>query len=49
MDIQKEFKRIRINPEPFLKQLTGKKVIVRLKWGHEYRGLLLSTDKYMNL
>lgn len=38
-----------INPKPFLAQLTGKKVCVKLKWGMEYRGFLVSTDAYMNL
>lgn len=27
-----------VNPKPFLNDLTGKLVIVRLKWGQEYRG-----------
>lgn len=26
----------------------GKSVIVKLKWGQEYRGQLVSTDSYMN-
>ena len=38
-----------INPKPFLASLTGKKVAVKLKWGMEYRGFLVSTDAYMNL
>jgi small nuclear ribonucleoprotein F len=38
-----------INPKPFLNQLTGKTVIVKLKWGMEYRGFLKSVDNYMNL
>jgi len=42
-------KAVALNPTPFLSELTGKKVIVRLKWGQEYRGLLLSTDAYMNV
>ena len=28
-----------VNPKPFLNDLTGKLVIVRLKWGQEYRGM----------
>ena len=28
-----------VNPKPFLNDLTGKMVIVRLKWGQEYRGV----------
>lgn len=38
-----------MNPKPFLNGLTGKPVIVKLKWGMEYRGLLVSTDGYMNI
>ena len=38
-----------LNPKPFLQGLIGKPVAVKLKWGMEYRGILLSTDSYMNL
>ncbi len=38
-----------VNPKPFLQDLTGKPVWVRLKWGLEYMGYLVSTDGYMNL
>lgn len=38
-----------INPKPFMKDLTGKAVIVKLKWGMEYKGYLVSVDSYMNL
>ena len=38
-----------VNPKPFLNQLTGKQVMVKLKWGHEYKGYLVATDGYMNL
>ncbi|CAG8589975.1 1382_t:CDS:2 [Diversispora eburnea] len=38
-----------VNPKPFLQELTGKPVIVRLKWGMEYKGYLVSVDSYMNL
>lgn len=38
-----------INPKPFLIGLTGKQVIVKLKWGQEYHGFLVSIDSYMNL
>lgn len=27
-----------VNPKPFLNDLTGKQVIVKLKWGMEYKG-----------
>ena len=32
-----------------MQELTGKPVFVRLKWGLEYKGFLVSTDGYMNL
>ncbi|CAG8578785.1 10959_t:CDS:2 [Paraglomus occultum] len=38
-----------VNPKPFLQELTGKPVVVRLKWGMEYKGYLVSVDSYMNL
>lgn len=38
-----------INPKPFLQDLLQKPVLVRLKWGQEYRGTLQSIDNYMNL
>ena len=40
---------IPVNPKPFLAELTGKSVIVKLKWGMEYKGYLVSVDAYMNL
>ncbi|XVF34211.1 hypothetical protein REPUB_Repub18cG0039400 [Reevesia pubescens] len=40
---------IPVNPKPFLNNLTGKTVIVKLKWGMEYKGILASIDSYMNL
>lgn len=38
-----------INPKPFLNNLTGKPVMLKLKWGHEYKGFLVSVDGYMNM
>ncbi|KAL0491125.1 small nuclear ribonucleoprotein F [Acrasis kona] len=38
-----------VNPKPFLNDLTGKAVVVKLKWGLEYKGYLISVDSYMNL
>jgi small nuclear ribonucleoprotein F len=38
-----------INPIPFLNDLTGKTVSVKLKWGQELKGVLKAVDKYMNL
>lgn len=38
-----------LNPKPFLNALTGKAVLVKLKWGQEYKGYLVSVDGYMNL
>ena len=37
------------NPKPFLSGLVGKAVLVKLKWGHEYKGFLVASDGYMNL
>ncbi len=40
-----------VNPKPFLNELTGKIIIVKLKWGMEYKGVtpdcltLPSSDK----
>ncbi|XP_041330288.1 small nuclear ribonucleoprotein F [Pyrgilauda ruficollis] len=36
-----------LNPKPFLNGLTGKPVMVKLKWGMEYKGYLVSVDGYM--
>jgi small nuclear ribonucleoprotein F len=38
-----------VNPKPFLTGLTGQKVLVKLKWGMEYKGTLMAIDSYMNL
>ncbi|KAI6195932.1 Sm protein F [Aphelenchoides besseyi] len=38
-----------LNPKPFLNGLTGKPIIAKLKWGMEYKGILVSVDSYMNL
>lgn len=40
-----------VNPKPFLNDLTatGQPVLVKLKWGMEYKGYLISVDNYMNL
>lgn len=38
-----------LNPRPFLYELTGRPVAVKLKWGTEYRGILVSTDAYLNV
>lgn len=40
---------IPVNPKPFLADLTGKSIIVKLKWGMEYKGFLVSVDAYTNL
>jgi small nuclear ribonucleoprotein (snRNP)-like protein len=36
---------IPVNPKPFLQELTGKPIIVKLKWGMEYKGFLASSDR----
>jgi small nuclear ribonucleoprotein F len=38
-----------VNPKPFLTALTGQAVMVKLKWGMEYKGTLVAMDSYMNL
>lgn len=43
------FQTLLMNPKPFLNGLTGKPVLVKLKWGMEYKGYLVSVDGYMNL
>ncbi|CAM2101843.1 unnamed protein product [Caretta caretta] len=37
-----------LNPKPFLNRLMGKLVMVKLKWGMDYKGYLVSVDGYMN-
>ncbi|KAJ3274183.1 hypothetical protein HDV01_003466 [Terramyces sp. JEL0728] len=38
-----------VNPKPFLTELTGKPVLVKLKWGMEYKGTLLNhTEEYVD-
>ena len=32
-----------VNPKPFLNELTGKVVVVKLKWGMEYKGMYTAT------
>ena len=38
-----------VNPKPFLMDLIGQQVKVKLKWGMEYYGILHSADAYMNV
>ena len=38
-----------LNPRPFLNNLTGKPVLIKLKWCMDYKGILVSVDSYMNL
>ncbi|KAJ2617379.1 U6 snRNA-associated Sm-like protein LSm6 [Coemansia sp. RSA 1365] len=38
-----------VNPMPFLQSLINNLVVIRLKWGQEYKGILVSTDQYMNV
>ncbi|GAB4855283.1 hypothetical protein Ancab_023903 [Ancistrocladus abbreviatus] len=47
--LSKSMATVPVNPKPFLNNLTGKPVIVKLKWGMEYKGYLVSVDSYMNL
>nr|XP_012620262.1 small nuclear ribonucleoprotein F-like [Microcebus murinus] len=38
-----------LNPKHLLSGLTGKPVMVKLKWGMEYKAYLVSVDGYMNM
>ncbi|CAF0742565.1 unnamed protein product [Rotaria sordida] len=38
-----------LNPRPYINELVGKKILVRLKWGMTYVGVLVSVDQYMNV
>lgn len=44
-----DLKSYMLNPIPFLEANVDKKLIVKLKWGQEYIGMLASFDKYFNL
>lgn len=39
----------RFLPNQFIKYLTGKDVLVKLKWNLSYSGILIACDKRMNL
>mmetsp|Transcript_24733 Transcript_24733/g.38544 ORF Transcript_24733/g.38544 Transcript_24733/m.38544 type:complete len:83 (-) Transcript_24733:42-290(-) len=39
----------RRDTELFLRELCGKKTLIRLKWGNEFVGTLVSSDSYMNV
>ena len=34
-----------VNPKPFLSELTGKPIMVKLKWGMEYKGTLSAATR----
>ena len=36
-------------PKQFINRLVGKPVVCKLKWGHEFRGHLISVDGYLNI
>ncbi|KAF2162635.1 hypothetical protein M409DRAFT_26877 [Zasmidium cellare ATCC 36951] len=38
-----------LNPRPMLQSLVDNDVTIRIKWGQEYTGRLVSVDSYMNL
>ncbi|XP_077319534.1 small nuclear ribonucleoprotein F-like [Lithobates pipiens] len=38
-----------LNSKPFLNGLTCKPIMVKLKWGMEYKRYLVSVDGYMNI
>lgn len=33
-----DLQNVPVNPKPFLNDLTGQQIIVKLKWGMEYKG-----------
>lgn len=37
------------HPAPFLSSLIDRQIVVRLKWGMEYAGILVSFDQRMNI
>uniref|UniRef100_A0A2K6TR95 Small nuclear ribonucleoprotein F n=1 Tax=Saimiri boliviensis boliviensis TaxID=39432 RepID=A0A2K6TR95_SAIBB len=39
----------KLDPKPFLSGLTGKPVVVKLRWGVEFKGCLVSVDGYKNV
>uniref|UniRef100_A0A670IU81 Sm protein F n=1 Tax=Podarcis muralis TaxID=64176 RepID=A0A670IU81_PODMU len=41
--------RLPLNPKPFLNELTRKPGMVKVKWGMEYKGYLVSVDGYKNM
>ncbi|KAK4494748.1 hypothetical protein PRZ48_014104 [Zasmidium cellare] len=38
-----------LNPRPMLQSLVDNDVTIRIKWGQEYTGRLVSVDSYMNI
>jgi len=38
-----------LNPKPFLQEMTGNVIIVKLKWGMEYKGnvTVVTIDNYI--
>ena len=38
-----------VSPKLFLAESIGKEVVVKLKWGPELKGYLVSSDAYMNI
>ncbi|CAK3872644.1 small nuclear ribonucleo F [Lecanosticta acicola] len=38
-----------LNPRPFLQNLINEDVRIKIKWGQEYTGRLVSVDSYMNV
>lgn len=37
-----------VNPQPFVNELTGQEVYIKLKWGLEVKGILKAVDAFMN-
>ncbi|CAD7692878.1 unnamed protein product [Nyctereutes procyonoides] len=38
-----------LNPKTFLDELTGNTIMVKLKWGMDYKGYVVSVDGYMSI
>nr|UXY86675.1 hypothetical protein CparaKRNrm1_p044 [Cryptomonas paramecium] len=38
-----------ITPKIYLLSLKNKEIFIKLKWGIEYKGILIAVDRYLNL
>ncbi|AEA38709.1 small nuclear ribonucleoprotein E-like protein (nucleomorph) [Cryptomonas paramecium] len=50
LTLEKKDKNINIiTPKIYLLSLKNKKIFIKLKWGVDYKGILMSVDRYLNL